>query len=850
MSGDAPLHHHLGRLPRWGRPPRLPRTTSRASSIPSSTTGPATYRVPFDDLMGEDASRNWDHHRRLAELEADGIVAEVVFPNTIPPFYPEPSLKAQVPGATEGDLELRWAGLRAHNRWLADFCAAAPGRRLGIVQIMLHDVPAAVAEVEWAAEAGHDRRGPPARAPPGSGLEPLYSRVYDPLWRACEVAGLPVNHHSGSAVPALGDADIDKVMFMLEVTWWAHRSLWHLIFAGVLERHPGPPVRLHRAGNRLDPRDARNARLLLLDGWARRPGSQELEWGGAGRLTAVAAAERVLGPPVPRRVQLHAPGRSGHATRRRRRQDHVGKRLPPQGVELSVQHGGAPALLRRHRSRRGPADARAATPPDLFGFDLDGLSDVAARVGPTHDEIGPTTASDGDPERRRALPGLRRRHLTIARSNRQQPTTTRSLMGTVRYGARSEEQLRNREVEATSVDVWATTLVATYLTDPEVIAAVLPPPIEPGDEPLVKVTVATVDIPGYPTFGAGSFSVRARHEGTDGYYALLMPMTTEQSVIGGRETFGEPKKLGRGRPRPPGRPGDRHLRPDGHRDRQGRGPGRPVSSSCPTPRPGPTSTSSSSRPPTARDSTAIRPSSTATGPSRPASSKRSPARSSCASRDSTRSPTSRCGNCVSITLAERSSIQRGEIHGTVPGEWIRPYVHQRYDDLSPVGSDDRGACRARVAVVTGGAGGHRPGHGRALRPRGHERGPRRRRTTIRSPTTVAKLRAEGLEVIGAQLRRVGLRLGRTAARRDARGTSVPSISCATTPASVPGPRVRCGSTSSTTGAGRSTSTCTGSSTGSTPSSRPCSHPEPRDTWSTPPRATEGSRPCAARLSTR
>jgi len=41
----------------------------------------------------------------------------------------------------------------------------------------------------------------------------------------------------------------------------------------------------------------------------------------------------------------------------------------------------------------------------------------------------------------------------------------------------------------------------------------------------------------------------------------------------------------------------------------------------------------------------------------------------------------------SIIVAERSSIQRGEIHGTVPGEWIRPYVHQRYDDLSPLGSD-------------------------------------------------------------------------------------------------------------------------------------------------------------------
>lgn len=44
-------------------------------------------------------------------------------------------------------------------------------------------------------------------------------------------------------------------------------------------------------------------------------------------------------------------------------------------------------------------------------------------------------------------------------------------------------------------------------------------------------------------FGAGTFAVAARHRDTEGYYPLLMPMTTEQAVIGGRETFGEPKKL-------------------------------------------------------------------------------------------------------------------------------------------------------------------------------------------------------------------------------------------------------------------------------------------------------------------
>ncbi len=259
-------------------------------------------------------------------------------------------------------------------------------------------------------------------------------------------------------------------------------------------------------------------------------------------------------------------------------------------------------------------------------------------------------------------------------------------MGTVGYGARTETQLRNREVEATSVDVWATTLVATYLTDPEIIAAVLPPPIEPGAEPMVKVTVATVDIKGYPTFGAGSFSVRARHEGTEGFYALFMPMTTEQSVIGGRETFGEPKKLGSVEL---AREGDRVT---GTVARMG------------------TEIVAIS----GRVTRELDPTSTETRtdfyfkflPSPDGKGFDSdPALVYCHRTEQTRKLEEVTGDVVlrhsrfdpvadlpvrellDITLAERSSIQKGEIHSTVPGEWIRPYVHQRYDDLSPVGQD-------------------------------------------------------------------------------------------------------------------------------------------------------------------
>src|SRR5262245_13291663 len=67
----------------------------------------AGFDNPYPDLEGESAARNWDSDRRLAELEADGVAAEVIFPNTIPPFFPTPSLLNQPPPADSGDLDLR-----------------------------------------------------------------------------------------------------------------------------------------------------------------------------------------------------------------------------------------------------------------------------------------------------------------------------------------------------------------------------------------------------------------------------------------------------------------------------------------------------------------------------------------------------------------------------------------------------------------------------------------------------------------------------------------------------------------------------------------------------------------------
>ena len=86
----------------------------------------ATYVNPYDDLARPNADRNWDSARRLRELEARRHRRRGALPEHDPAVLPEgTSLSAQPPSADE--YELRWAGLRAHNRWLADFCAAGPG---------------------------------------------------------------------------------------------------------------------------------------------------------------------------------------------------------------------------------------------------------------------------------------------------------------------------------------------------------------------------------------------------------------------------------------------------------------------------------------------------------------------------------------------------------------------------------------------------------------------------------------------------------------------------------------------------------------------------------------------------
>ncbi|MEU9013504.1 acetoacetate decarboxylase family protein [Streptomyces sp. NPDC048479] len=117
-------------------------------------------------------------------------------------------------------------------------------------------------------------------------------------------------------------------------------------------------------------------------------------------------------------------------------------------------------------------------------------------------------------------------------------------MARVRYGARTEAEIAAARASSSKLpDIWSTGVVAVWESDPDAVAAVLPPPLKPTERPLVRAAISKVDLPGYP-LGAGSVAVAALHDGREGWYPLVMPMTHERALIGGREVFGEPKKLG------------------------------------------------------------------------------------------------------------------------------------------------------------------------------------------------------------------------------------------------------------------------------------------------------------------
>jgi predicted TIM-barrel fold metal-dependent hydrolase len=178
-----------------------------------------------------DSAVQWDSDLRLQELERAGVVAEVLFPNG-QPFQLNP-FDDHAKAAT---AELAAAGRSAYNRWLVDFCAAAPERRRGQLQMSFVDIDAAVRDVEWAREHGLGGVMLPELTRES---RTLIDPALDPIWAACQATGLPVSVHGGASIPEYGPARFAAMLtLMAENAFFSNRSLWMLIAGGVFDRFP------------------------------------------------------------------------------------------------------------------------------------------------------------------------------------------------------------------------------------------------------------------------------------------------------------------------------------------------------------------------------------------------------------------------------------------------------------------------------------------------------------------------------------------------------------------------------------------------------------------------------------
>jgi predicted TIM-barrel fold metal-dependent hydrolase len=342
--------------------------------------------------------RNHDSARRLEETDADGVVAEVLFPNTPLPFSPRMMTEFGEAG-TGRDHQREWAGVRAYNRWLADFCSQAPGRRAGLAQIFLPLVEESVREIHWARENGLSGVLLPG-VPPNSDVDPLYSPAYEPIYAACAELGMPLAHHSGSASPPM-DPRIPQSLpiWMLEVTWFTRRAFWHLAFSGVLERNPNLKLVFTEASVDWVP-----GMLNELDNFFNQMVNNEH------------CSEYKFGGPLVRALSLKPSeyfarhcylGASFLRPRDWQNRQQIGADRIMWGSDYPHIEGTYPYTREALRLTFGESDpgevqqALALTAAEVYGFDLEKLAPLAARFGPTKAEIAQPLKLADVPERAR-----------------------------------------------------------------------------------------------------------------------------------------------------------------------------------------------------------------------------------------------------------------------------------------------------------------------------------------------------------------------------------------------------------------------------------------------------------------
>ncbi len=243
VSGDAHAGPSLERQLRPYCPARhiseFDEFARHVKAAQSARPNRATFYGTKEALEAYDVTKacpgSQDPHAFLRDMDEDGIAAEVIFAGgqneEVLPWIGNFDM-----GSVTIDGRLRAVGCRIWNSWLADFTAVAPKRLIGVMQIPIWDIDAAIEEVRWGKDHG---LGAINFAAPRTDLVPYNDDAYERFWSAVEEVDLPLVCHAGSGQMPAASGRGAYMIYSAQVFWLSRQALPQMLFGGVFDRHPG-----------------------------------------------------------------------------------------------------------------------------------------------------------------------------------------------------------------------------------------------------------------------------------------------------------------------------------------------------------------------------------------------------------------------------------------------------------------------------------------------------------------------------------------------------------------------------------------------------------------------------------
>jgi uncharacterized protein len=202
----------------------------------------AMWAIERGGVMREGELRPTTAELRLTDMDRDGADASIMYGPTDPMAIADP--------------ELRRCCYEAYNDWLAEFCAAKPERLIGVAQLSMEDPVVARDELDRLAKRGGLRHVNilASRANP-----PVYDEAWEPFWELAEDLAIPIGFHLAVLVKKtrLDAEDRSATNPVIAVASRFAKEppgiqllepITGLIFAGVLDRHPGVKIVMAEAG--------------------------------------------------------------------------------------------------------------------------------------------------------------------------------------------------------------------------------------------------------------------------------------------------------------------------------------------------------------------------------------------------------------------------------------------------------------------------------------------------------------------------------------------------------------------------------------------------------------------------